>query len=170
MFNIFFGLIIIGLVSFSINLFFKIKGDKKNDIFDLIVNSLFNKMTIVCFSGAIVIYSIFSLSPYYASQSDLYLIDAYNKNIVLYQGYVDEYTSSAQKQIEEYQAAQSQMARTATAVQMQFWSQQIDAIGNSITNKIKEFNDMIVEQKVAINNAQSRIEGRERNKFFFLIK
>jgi len=163
--TLFYIFLSIGFLSFLINFILKIKV--KQDVFDLVVNSLFNKLSILSFVIAIVIYSVFSLSPYIQEQKDLYLIDSYNKNITLYQDYIKEYQSAAQKQIEEYQAAQSAMARTATAIQLQYFSQQIDAVGKGITEQIKEFNKLVMDQRVAINLAQSRLNIRKLNKFYF---
>lgn len=163
--TLFYIFLSIGFLSFLINFILKIKV--KQDIFDLVVNSLFNKLSILSFVIAIVIYSVFSLSPYIQEQKDLYVIDSYNKNIVLYQTYIQDYQAAAQKQIEEYQAAQSAMARTATAIQLQYFSQQIDAVGKGITEQIKEFNKLVMEQKIAINLAQSRLNIRKLNKFYF---
>ncbi len=163
--TLFYIFLSIGFLSFLINFILKIKV--KQDVFDLVVNSLFNKLSILSFVIAIVIYSVFSLSPYIQEQKDLYLIDSYNKNIVLYQTYIQDYQAAAQKQIEEYQAAQSAMARTATAIQLQYFSQQIDAVGKGITEQIKEFNKLVMEQKIAINLAQSRLNIRKLNKFYF---
>lgn len=170
--NIFIVFLIIGTLSFLVNFIFKVikwfkQKENKDDIFDVVVRSLFNKISIVGFSAAIIIYVFFSLSPYSANEKDKYLIESYNMNITLYEEYIKDYQDAAQKQIEEYQAAQSAMARTATAIQLQYFSQQIDSVGKSITEKIKEFNDLILKQKIAINDATARMTVRKLNKFYF---
>jgi len=164
--TLFYIFLSIGTLSFLVNFILKLRY-KEIDIFDKIVVSLFNKLSILCFAVSLVLYIVFSLVPYLQEQQDLYLIDSYNKNITLYQDYIKEYQSAAQKQIEEYQAAQSAMARTATAIQLQYFSQQIDAVGKGITEQIKEFNKLVMDQRVAINLAQSRLNIRKLNKFYF---
>jgi hypothetical protein len=62
---------------------------------------------------------------------------------------------------------QSEMARTATIAQLQFWSQQQDSIGNQLTDSIKEFQKLIMQQRLTINSAQSRINRRPLNKWYF---
>ena len=151
------------------NLLMKLIGKnfKQVDFFDTLVFCVFNKLTEVTSLLALVIYLAFSVVPYYNNLKDEYLIESYNKNISLYDNYLKEYTESAQKQIEEYQANQSRMARTASTVQLQFWSSQVDSVGNSITEKIKEFNRLKLDQQLEINKAESRMNSRKNNKFYF---
>lgn len=111
-----------------------------------------------------------NIAPYFAQEKDLALIDEYTSNIKLYEQYSDEYATAARKQIEEYQKMQSEMARTATIAQLQFWSQQQDSIGNELTDSIKEFQKLIMQQRLAINSAQARINRRPYNKWYFGIK
>lgn len=111
-----------------------------------------------------------NIAPYFAQEKDLALIDEYNTNIKLYEQYSEEYATAARKQIEEYQKMQSEMARTATIAQLQFWSQQQDSIGNELTDSIKEFQKLIMQQKLAINAAQARINRRPYNKWYFGLK
>lgn len=163
---------LIGLFSFIINLILKIirwfkEKDQKYDLFDIIVNSLFNKISFISFMIAIILYIAFSLIPYLLNEKDAYLINSYKMNISLYEEYIKEYQTAARKQIEEYQAAQSAMAKTATSIQLQYFNQQIDAVANSITERIKEFNDAILKQKIEINLATARITARKSNKFYF---
>lgn len=170
--NLFMMFLIIGSVSFIVNLILKIikwfkEKEQKSDLFDLIVKSLFNKISVVSFMIALIIYAVFSLTPYLLNEKDTYLIDSYKMNISLYEEYIVDYQAAAQKQIEEYQAAQSAMARTATSIQLQYFSQQIDAVGKSITDKIKEFNDSILKQRIDINLATARMNIRKLNKFYF---
>jgi predicted PurR-regulated permease PerM len=164
--------LIAGIVAFGINLILKIIGTVKNketkdDIFDITMKSLFNKFSIVAFSAAIAIYGLFSFAPYIANENDRYLIESYTMNIKMYETYISDYQASAQKQIDDYQSAQAAMARTASAIQLQFYSQQIDAVGKGITDKIKEFNDLIMKQKIATNDATARMTIRKFNKFYF---
>jgi hypothetical protein len=100
-------------------------------------------------------------------QRDRAIISFEQKNIGLYNGYIVEYTEAAQKQIEEYQKMQSQMARTATATQLQFWAQQTDAVGNALTEKLKEFKDYIVKSEIDINKRTAALEVRSKNMWFF---
>ena len=108
-----------------------------------------------------------NIVPYFAQEKDLALIDEYSANIKLYEQYSDEYAVAARTQIEQYQKMQSEMARTATVAQLQFWSQQQDAIGNQLTDSIKKFQDLIMQQKLDINSAQARINRRPYNKWYF---
>jgi hypothetical protein len=119
---------------------------------------------------AAAIFVFGSITPYMLNSRDAALIEAYNSNIVLFNGYIEEYTLAAQKQIEEYQKAQAQMARTATSTQLQFWSQQVDSVGNALSNRVKEFKDNIMKEQLDINKANSRINSRLKNKWFFLVK
>lgn len=108
-----------------------------------------------------------SIVPYMLNQSDAAYIKFANSNIELYNGYIDEYTQAARKQIEEYQRLQSEMARSATSTQLQFWSQQQDEVGNALTDKIQEFKSYIMDEEVEINKRDARIEQRSTNKWFF---
>ena len=89
------------------------------------------------------------------------------KNIELYTSQINQYTEAAQKQISDYQTAQSQLARNATSIQLQFYSQQVDAVGNKLTDQIKIYNDKILEWKIEINKAQAKMEYRPKNKWVF---
>jgi len=86
--NLFNMFLIIGTLSFIINMiiktihWFKEKW-KNNDIFDIFIKSLFNKISIMCFIISIIIYSLFSLNPYLENEKDHYLIESYNMNISL---------------------------------------------------------------------------------------
>jgi len=119
---------------------------------------------------AAAIFVFGSITPYMLNSRDAALIEAYNSNITLFNGYIEEYTLAAQKQIAEYQKMQSEMARTATATQIQFWSQQVDAVGNSLSNRVKEFKDNIMKEQLDINKANARINSRLKNKWFFWVK
>jgi hypothetical protein len=81
--------------------------------------------------------------------------------------YIDEYAETARKQVEEYQKLQTEMARIATATQLQFWSKQQDEVGNALTDNIKMFKDEIRQNEIDINKAEARIQRRPKNKFFF---
>ena len=119
---------------------------------------------------AIVVLLFASIFPYIEQQKDLILVDEYNSNITLYTQYSDDFADAARKQIEEYQKAQSDMARTASVQQLQFWSQQRDVVGNQLTDNIKKFQDLIMQQKLAINSAQARIDRRPNNIWYFGVK
>jgi hypothetical protein len=119
---------------------------------------------------AVAIFIFGSITPYMLNSRDSALIEAYNSNITLFNGYIDEYTLAAQKQIAEYQKMQAEMARTATSTQLQFWSQQVDAVGNALSNKVKEFKDNIMKEQLDINKANARISSRLKNKWFFWVE
>jgi len=137
--------------------------------FDGLSKWFFSKGIIIPLIISAVIFILGSIIPYLAQQSDNYLISYYTRNITLYQQYISDYTEAAQRQINEYQKMQSEMARSATALQLQFWSQQVDVVGNKLTDTIKSFNDKILEQQILINEAKSRIELRPENKWYFWI-
>lgn len=117
----------------------------------------------------IVIIIGLSLFPYLRQQTDKALILQYEKNIETFEGYSEDYRHAAQQQIEEYSRLQSEMARTATVEQLRFWSEQRDEVSDSISKKINEYQENILEQRLLINEAQARIEIRDINKWFFLI-
>ncbi len=119
---------------------------------------------------AIIVLFFASILPYIDQQKDLMLIDEYNANIVLYEKYSDDYATAARKQIAEYQEMQSKMAKGATVQQLQFWSQQQDVVGNQLTDSIKRFQDLIMQQQLAINAAKARIDRRPNNIWYFGIK
>ena len=115
----------------------------------------------------VIVFAGGSVLPYMLNQSDAAYIRFANSNIELYNEYIDEYTEAARKQIEEYQRLQSEMARSATPTQLQFWSQQQDEVGNALTDKIQEFKTYIMDEEVEINKREARIEQRSSNKWFF---
>ena len=119
---------------------------------------------------AVIILSLASITPYLRQEHDKYLILYHNKNITLLNNYINEYSESAKKQIEEYQKLQAEMMRTATSIQLQYWSKQVDDIGVAITNRIKEFKDEIMEEEIFINEAEARIAIRPLNKWFFWVE
>lgn len=161
-------LVIVGSVILGINLLIavlEIAGVKLP-----LINKIakyFRKFGYAAFIGALLIFVLGSITPYMLNERDAARIESYTSNIQTYSTYIDEYTTAAQKQIEEYQKMQSEMARTATATQLQFWAQQVDAVGNSLTNKIKEFKDAIMQQELDINKMKAQIKSRSRNKWFF---
>jgi len=108
--------------------------------------------------------------PYLAQQRDHMLIMEYNDNIALYQEYSEDYAEAARQQIEQYQQMQSEMARTATIQQLQFFAEQEDSVGNSLTNEIRRFQELIMEQELAINKAHSRVIRRPLNIWYFGIE
>lgn len=118
--------------------------------------------------------SVFSLSlvlghiiPYIAQERDHMLIMEYNDNIILYENYSEEYAEAARQQIEEYQRLQSELASRATIQQLQFFAEQEDVVGNSLTNEIRRFQELIMEQELEINKARSRVLRRPLNAWFF---
>lgn len=126
------------------------------------------------FGMSIFALSIFCLSlslghilPYILQEKDQALVLEYSDNIELYSNYSEEYATAARQQIEQYQAMQSEMARTATIAQLQFFAQQEDSVGDALTNEIRRFQELIMEQELAINKAHSRIVRRPLNKWFF---
>lgn len=129
--------------------------------------SLLKITTIIFFILFLVILIGLSIYPYMMQQRDEALIKEYNKNIQTYQEYSENYADAAKKQIEEYSSLQQEMASKATLEQLQFWSKQRDEIADSISQKINTYQEKILTQKLMINQAQSRIETREENKWFF---
>lgn len=116
-------------------------------------------LVVVFIGGAIV--------PYMLNQADAAYVRFSNANIELYNEYIDEYTKAARKQIEEYQELQSEMAKSATSTQLQFWSEQQDEVGNTLTDKIQEYKNDIMNEEIEINKREARIEQRSLNKWFF---
>ena len=108
--------------------------------------------------------------PYMNQEFDKMLILEYNDNINLYKQYSEDYSEAARQQIEQYQRMQSEMARQASTLQLQFFAEQKDAVGNSLTNEIRRFQNLIMEQELAINKAKSRILRRPYNQWYFGIK
>jgi len=120
-----------------------------------------------CLGLALLVLSLSSITPYILNERDAARIDTYNQNVGLYQAYINEYTDAAQKQISEYQQMQSQMAKTANSTQLQYFSAQVDAVGNALTNRIKEFKDDIMKEQLSINKMVAQIKSRSKNKWFF---
>jgi hypothetical protein len=125
------------------------------------------KISIISFLVATIILILFCIAPNILQEYDSYFIQLGTVNIELINKYIDEYTIAAQKQISDYQKAQSDAAKYATATQLQFWSQQTDAVGNALTNKIKEFKDKILEQEMKQNEAKVKFQLRPQSKWFF---
>jgi hypothetical protein len=125
------------------------------------------KFGFMSLAAALLVLVLGSITPYILNERDAARIESYNANIVLYNGYIQEYTDAAQKQIEQYQKMQAEMARTATSTQLQFFSQQVDAVGNALTNRIKEFKDDIMKEQLDTNKTKAQINSRSRNKWFF---
>lgn len=123
---------------------------------------LFGIFTIIIIIGL-------SLIPYLLQQKDEASILQYEKNIDTFEEYSEDYRQAAQQQIEEYSRLQSEMSRTATVEQLRFWSEQRDEVSDSISEKINEYQENILEQKLLINEAKSRVEIRITNKWFFLL-
>jgi hypothetical protein len=132
------------------------------------IKKFFNvKLFVALLVGTVLTFGFGSILPYMLDQKDKAMISYEEKNISLYNKYIDEYTLAAQKQIEEYQKMQSEMARTATATQLQFWAQQTDAVGNALSNKLKEFKDYIMKSEIDINKRNAALEVRSKNMWFF---
>lgn len=151
--GIFISIDIIFVINYFIPVFFKSKI--KNVVFMSSVASI------------VIILLFCSIFPYIEQEKDFMLISEYNYNIELYKKYSNEYADGARKQISEYQKMQSEMARTATIAQLQFFAQQQDSVGNALTNEIRRFQILILEQELAINKANSRILRRPLNKWYF---
>ena len=171
-FLIFIGFVVLSFLTHIILYLISRFKDKKETIgvFEFILKVLFKKETWIPLLIATLIFICASILPYLAQENDKYLVSYYERNITLFQQYIADYTTAAQKQIQEYQKMQSDMARSATPLQLQFWSQQIDVVGNKLTDTIKNFNDKIMDQQISINEAKSRLELRPKNKWFFGIE
>lgn len=113
---------------------------------------------------------IFSLSfilPYMLNQNDLAMIEYHESNIELFNRYSEEYAEAARQQIEGFQQAQAELARSATVQQLQFWAEQQDAVGNALTNRLQEFQNDIMDNEIDINKRRANINSRNKNKLFF---
>ncbi|MFW6281224.1 MAG: hypothetical protein ACOC1O_00290 [bacterium] len=130
-------------------------------------NLLYRKSILFLLVGTIISLTLFHILPYYNQERDYMLIDEYVSNIELYEDYSEDYAEAARQQIEQYQQLQSEMARNATIAQLQFFAEQEDAVGNSLTNEIRRFQNLIMEQELEINKARSRINRRPNNKWYF---
>jgi hypothetical protein len=105
--------------------------------------------------------------PYTLNQTDAANISFQESNINLYNQEIEKYSEAARQQIEDYQRLQSEMARSASSTQLQFWAQQQDEVGNAITNRIKEFEQMILDANIEINKRRALITQRSLNKWYF---
>lgn len=159
-FNIFLTFSI--LFSLSLIAYIVINYIRKKELF-----SLLNKAIIVFLVSTLTTFIGLSIYPYMMQQKDEALIKQFNKNIETYENYSDNYADAARKQIEEYSQLQEEMASRASNEQLQFWSKQRDEIGDALSEKINEFQESILEQKLKINEAEGRIETRKENKWFF---
>lgn len=134
------------------------------------LNAVVKKILIISVTFILLIFGGAAILPYMLNQMDSYKISAAYKNIDLMNSYIDEYVETARRQIEDYQKLLTEMALRSTAIQLQYWSQQSDEVGNALTDRIKEFNDSIMVQQIEINHRKSKIEARNNNKFFFMIE
>ena len=127
----------------------------------------FKKTMFFCIIAAAVVFTLASVLPYLLQERDKSFVLSAQSNITLYDQYTDEYTKAAQDQIAQYQQMVSEMARTATSTQLQFYNQQIDAVGNELSAKIKDFKNLKMTQQLEINRHQANIDTRLKNKWFF---
>ncbi len=162
-FTIFLILIGLSVVGFAIHLLANIKTFSWKSI----VDGLFSKGVLISLSLAILVFIAASVVPYSMQMNDKYNIAFAEENIKLYETYIADYTVAAQKQISDYERLRSEMARTASALQLQYYSQQVDAVSNGLTDQIKYFNDKILEWKIEINRAKIRLVFRPQNKWVF---
>ncbi|MGV9206150.1 MAG: hypothetical protein ACOC44_19250 [Promethearchaeia archaeon] len=140
-----------------------------NSIISLV--SVFSNIKfLIFFTIMIAIFMVFSFIPYANNLNDEARIIEHQNNIELYEDYIDDYTESARKQIEEFQEMQSEMASKATSDQLQFWSLQQDEVGDALTEQIKVFNDKIRELELDINERKGNIESRKSNKWYFFLE
>lgn len=142
----------------------------KNITFDSVCKALFTKSVGIPLALAVVVFIFASILPYSAQMRDEYEVACAQANIELYQQYIKDYSDAAQKQIEDFQKAQSEMAKQANALQLQYYSNQIDVVGNKLTDQIKIFNDEILKQRLEINKYEARIKLRPTNKWTFGVK
>lgn len=155
-------LLSIKFVLYTINFFFKEKP-----FLTKVLKWISNKFLWIVGLTALSVFVLCSIAPLLASQRDLAMIEYHTKNIELYNNYIDEYSDAARQQIEQYQQFQSEMARTATALQLQFWADQQDSVGDQLTNTIRDFNNKIMQDEIDINRRTALISARNRNKLFF---
>jgi len=109
----------------------------------------------------------FSLKPYLENQYDYAIISFEEKNILLYENEINRYTEATKKQIEEYNKLQNEMVKFANQLQLQYWSKQQDEISRELSNRIKDFNDLILKSRIEINKREAFIERRKQNKYYF---
>lgn len=131
------------------------------------LHTVLRKIFLTSLLIAAAIFTLASILPYMLNMRDAFVISSSEKNIVLLQEYIDTYEAAAKKQIEEYADLQKEMAMRASQIQLQYWSKQIDEVGNALTDRLKEFNDNIMSHRIVINERDAKIEGRRKNKFFF---
>jgi len=152
----------IKFILYTINHFFKEKP-----LLTKVLKWISNKFLWIVGLTSLGFFVLCSIIPLLSSQRDLAMIDYHSQNIELYNGYIDEYSEAARQQIEQYQQFQSEMARVATALQLQFWADQQDAVGDQLTNMIRDFNQKIMQDEIDINKRTALISARNRNKLFF---
>lgn len=142
-------------------------------VFDSFIELIyeFTSPKILVYFGLVIgVFIVFSFMPYLNNLNDTAYIFEQEKNIELYHRYIEEYSESARKQIEEFQEMQSEMAARATSEQLQFWSLQQDDIGDALTEQIRDFNVKIRDAELEINHRKGRIEARNSNKWYFFME
>lgn len=132
-----------------------------------ISDGIFSKGVLIPLGLAVLVFIAASIVPYSMQMNDRYNIAFAEENIKLYETYIADYTAAAQKQISDYEKLRSEMARVASALQLQYYSQQSDAVSNGLTDQIKYFNEKILEWKIEINRAKIRLVFRPQNKWVF---
>lgn len=125
------------------------------------------RLFIVSLAAMLIVFSMASIVPYTLNQTDAANISYQENNIILYEEEIEKYSEAARSQIEEYQRLQSEMARRASSTQLQFWAEQQDEVGNALTNRIQDFEKMILDARIEINKRQAMIDQRSLNKWYF---
>jgi hypothetical protein len=154
------GLSIVGLIIHLLTNFKKFSWKTTTD-------GLFSKSVLIPLGLAAIVFITASVIPYSQQMNDRYYIAFAEENIKLYDSYIVDYTAAAQKQISDYERLRAEMSRTASALQLQYYSQQADAVSNGLTDQIKYFNEKILEWKIEINRAKIRLIFRPQNKWVF---
>lgn len=129
-------------------------------------NSGTKKLVFACLIFASIVFLLFCITPSLVEEYQVASIQYSNDNIMLYNKYVEEYSSAAKLQIEQYQKMQNESLRIATANQLQYWSQQQDNISNALTGRVKEFKDLILKEEMSINKKNSIINFVKSSRWF----
>lgn len=142
-----------------------------NNIFTKIVgfihNVIIKKVFIPSLILLILVFSLSFILPYMLNQHDVAMIDYHAANIELFNRYSEEYAEAARQQIEGFQKAQAELARGATVQQLQFWAEQEDAVGDSLTQRLQQFQNDIRDNEIDINRRRAAVNSRNKNKLFF---
>lgn len=158
---------VISLVLLAANNLLVVSSENKLSIVLRASAKMLQRLLIAALAAILIVFGLASVLPYTLNQADAAHIVFQENNIKLYEQEIEKYSEAARSQIEDYQRLQSEMARTASSTQLQFWAQQQDEVGNSLTNRIQDFEQMILNAKIEINKYKATIDQRSQNKWYF---